>query len=306
MLAPKISLDQWRALAAVVDEGGYAQAAAALFKSQSAVTYAVQKLEAVLGVKVFEVQGRKAVLTPTGTLLYRRACALIAEAAALEQAAARLAAGWEAEIRLAVDVVFPHDVLFDALARFGEDSPHTRIEVIESVLGGTTEALIEGRVDLALGAQIPQGFLGEPLLPLTFEPVAHPAHPLHQLGRAVTLDDLRAHRQLVIRDSGSDREASPLALEARQRWTVSNMSTAIRAVANGHGYGWYPCDKIREEIDAGWLKPLNMGTAGSQHSMLYLIFADRDAGGPGVQKLAGRLREAVAQFSATNQKSGHK
>jgi hypothetical protein len=49
-VAPHISLEQWRALIAVVDGGGYAQAAAAIHKSQSAVTYAVQKLEAILGV----------------------------------------------------------------------------------------------------------------------------------------------------------------------------------------------------------------------------------------------------------------
>ena len=42
--APTISLDQWRALIAVVDAGGYAQAAEVLHKSQSAVTYAVQKI----------------------------------------------------------------------------------------------------------------------------------------------------------------------------------------------------------------------------------------------------------------------
>ena len=73
MSNPRISLEQWRSLLAVVDAGGYAQAASALHKSQSAVTYAVQKIEALLGVKVFEVVGRKAHLTPTGQVLYRRA-----------------------------------------------------------------------------------------------------------------------------------------------------------------------------------------------------------------------------------------
>ncbi len=80
---PKISLEQWRALLAVVDTGGYAQAAAALHKSQSAVTYAVQKMESLLGVKIFEVIGRKARLTATGEVLYRRARSLLDEAGAL-------------------------------------------------------------------------------------------------------------------------------------------------------------------------------------------------------------------------------
>ena len=77
---PHISLEQWRSLMAVVDAGGYAQAAAALHKSQSAVTYAVQKIESQLGVKVFAIEGRKAALTPTGQMLYRRAVALVGEA----------------------------------------------------------------------------------------------------------------------------------------------------------------------------------------------------------------------------------
>ena len=59
-----ISLEQWRALVAVVDAGGYARAADALNKTQSSVTYAVQKLESRLGVKAFEISGRRARLTP--------------------------------------------------------------------------------------------------------------------------------------------------------------------------------------------------------------------------------------------------
>ena len=106
---PHIALDQWRALIAVVDSGGYAQAADALHKSQSSVTYAVQKIESVLGVSAFEIQGRKAVLTSTGHMLYRRALALVGEAGDLELAARKLSAGWEAEIGLAVEVLYPPD-----------------------------------------------------------------------------------------------------------------------------------------------------------------------------------------------------
>ena len=63
---PRITLEQWRALQAVVEEGGYAQAAEALHKSQSTVTYAVQQIQKLLDVQVFEIRGRKAVLTDGG------------------------------------------------------------------------------------------------------------------------------------------------------------------------------------------------------------------------------------------------
>src|ERR1700674_4511201 len=86
---PSISLEQWRALVAVVDEGGYASAAESIHKSQSSVTYAVQQIEKLLGVKVFQLKGRKAMLTPAGQMLYLRARVLLDEAASLEGAAHR-------------------------------------------------------------------------------------------------------------------------------------------------------------------------------------------------------------------------
>ena len=163
---PHISLEQWRALIAVVDAGGYAQAAEILHKSQSAVTYAVQKLEAVLGVKAFEIRGRKAVLTPTGQLLYRRAHSLLDEAGGLEKAARSLAAGWEPEIRIAVEVLFPTWLILDCLHRFGAEAPDTRIELIESVISGTQEALLTGQANLAITNSIPPGFTGDHLIRL--------------------------------------------------------------------------------------------------------------------------------------------
>ena len=102
---PRISLEQWRSLVAVVDAGGYAQAAERLHKSQSAVTHAVQKLQSLLGVQAFRIEGRRAVLTDTGQLLYRRGRALLEEAEHAENAARTLSAGWEAEIRVAAELI---------------------------------------------------------------------------------------------------------------------------------------------------------------------------------------------------------
>src|SRR5258708_29204245 len=111
---PRISLEQWRALQAVVEEGGYAQAAEALHKSQSTVTYAVQQIQKLLGVQVFEIRGRKAVLTDGGKVLYRRARTLLEEAAQLERGAAEMAKDWQPETRLAVEQAFPTGLLLPA------------------------------------------------------------------------------------------------------------------------------------------------------------------------------------------------
>jgi DNA-binding transcriptional LysR family regulator len=294
-MQPRITLDQWAALVAVVEAGGYAPAAERLHRTQSTVTYTIKKLEDLLGVKAFELRGRKAVLTPAGEVLYRRGKALVDEAARVERAAVDLARGWEPEIRLAVDIVFPTWLLLECLAEFGKERPETRIELIESVLGGTEEALAEGRVDLAIGGLIPGGFLGDPLMQVRFICAAAPAHPLHQLGRTLTLDDLRQHRHLVVRDSGAQRSRSGGAWLNEQRWTVSHKATSIRAACMGLGYAWYPEENIRDELRSGALRPLPLAEGSERYVTLYLILADAGTAGPGAHRLTEILRTRVAE-----------
>src|SRR5689334_18426812 len=291
-MEPRVTLEQWQALVAVVDAGSYAKASEKLHKSQSSVTYAVQKLQSQLGVKAFEIAGRKAKLTPTGEQLYRRARVLLEEAGNVENAAKSLSAGWEAEIRLVAEALFPGWLLFKCLERFGLESPHTRIELVEAVMAGSTEPLLKGTADLAITNEIPPGFEGEALIRSPMILVAHPEHPLHKLGRPVTLRDLRAHRQILVRENDTLRATPPL-IEATQRWTVSNLSSSIVAVGMGMGYARFPEDKIRGELHSGSLKPLPT-RGGTIERTLYLVYSDRDNLGPGTRRLAEIIRQDTA------------
>ena len=159
----KPSLDQWRMLAAVVDCGGFAAAAEALGKSQSAISYGVQRLQELLGIALLTTQGRRAVLTPDGEVLLRRARHLLDEATSLQRLAGNLIRGNEPLLRLAIDVIFPDECLFEALASFSAAYPDTRIELLETVLSGASEALLRRDVDLVVTGRVPPGYLGEPL-----------------------------------------------------------------------------------------------------------------------------------------------
>lgn len=286
---PRISLDQWRTLVAVVDAGGYARAAERLNKGQSTVTYAIKKLESVLGVEAFVIKGRRAVLTPTGELLYQRAQSLLESAERLERAARCVSAGWEAQIRISADVIFPVWLLLECFAQFGETSAHTHIELVESVMGGTVEELNSGRADIAICPDIPQGFHGEPLLQLRFLPVASVNHPIHQQSTPVTPDDLLQHRHLFVRETDSERSGRTTH-PGEQRWTVSNMSTSIGAVCRGYGYAWFPEHKIRDELRRGELKPIPLTVGRERFATMYLVVAQPDVAGPGVQELCKIIR----------------
>ncbi|TCT22142.1 LysR family transcriptional regulator [Thiobaca trueperi] len=291
---PRTTLEQWATLQAVVDHGGFERAAEALSRSQSAVSYSLKRLQEQLPVAVLVPQGRRTQLTDPGAVLLQRARLMLDEARRLEQLAATLAQGWETEVRLAVEIVMPPDPLLGALARFSAQAPQTRVQMMETVLSGTGEALLQQQADLAITGLVPPGFLGDPLVRVDFIAVARSDHPLHRLGRTLTLEDLRAHRQVVIRDTGRFRQLDSGWLDADERWTVSHLLTAIAIIKRGLAFAWMPRPHIQAELESGELRPLPLEQGAIRPETLYLVYADPVGAGPATRAL-GRLLAAESQ-----------
>jgi DNA-binding transcriptional LysR family regulator len=108
----------------------------------------------------------------------------------------------------------------------------------------------------------------------------------------LTLQDLRKHRHLIIRDTGSQRRSGSW-LGAERSWTVSQKATSIHAAVMGAGFAWFPEETVRGEMERGELKPLPLREGGERWAELYLVFADRDYAGPGARRLAEIIREFV-------------
>lgn len=294
----KVSLDQWCALIAVIEGGGYAKAAEILGKSQSTVSYAISQLEQALNVALFRLEGRKAKATPAGLALYQKAKHLIAEAQSLEGAAERLGQKIEPEVSLAADLLVPNEQWLACLEAFSDAYPNTRVDVLESALSGTEDALVQKQVDLAVIARVPAGFLGRLLCTINMYCVAAPEHPLHHLGRAVTQEDLRHYRQLIVRDTGVHRRYSSGWLEAEQRWTFAHTATSLKAVKQGLGFAWLPEGYIQKDLESGSLKPLPVTAGGERQLSLYLVFSDQDIAGPATRALAEILMAKLGAQSA--------
>ena len=292
----KVTLEQWRALLAVIDAGGYAKAAELLNKSQSAVSYAISQLETALGVKVFQLQGRKAVASPAGELLYRRAKQLLEQAERLEKSAGCLSIHVEPLVKIAADIIIPTTCVLQCLAIFAQDFPDTRVEIFESVLSGTEDALLQRQVDLAIGGRVPMGFMGEKLVTVTMRGVSSANHPLQLLGRPINDEDMRQHRQIIVRDSGQYRRRTEGWQEADQRWTVSHIKTSLDAIRMGLGYAWLPDAYTHEDIPAGRLKYLPVEVGSVREVTTYLTFADRDFAGPATKHLAEILKKYLPEL----------
>lgn len=292
----KTTLEQWRMLQAVVEHGGFAQAAEAIHKSQSTINHAVHKLQDRLGLPLLEVVGRKAQLTAAGGLMLRRAELLLDQAGQLEDIAASLARGTEAEIRVAVDEVYPYAYLAESLQALSTEYPNTRVQLQETVLSGGPELLQAGQVELLVAGSVPPGFLGEPLLRAEFIAVAHCDHPLLQVSRQLELPDLQQHRQVVIRDSGARRQDSGW-LGAEQRWTVTHVATSLDMILRGMAFAWLPASRAQPYLDSGELAELPLAQGARRYAELYLTYADRDLAGPAILRLGELLTEACKEYS---------
>jgi DNA-binding transcriptional LysR family regulator len=276
----KTSLEQWGILASIVDEGGFAQAAAALNKSQSAVSYGVARLQEALDVPLLEVDGRRAVLTAHGKTLLKRARPLLRDLDTLEKLARTLKQGWEPDLKLVVDVAFPRERLLNIVAELQELCPNTELQVSDAVLSGAEEAIVEQRADVVVTTRLPADYLGELLMNITFTAVASPKHPLVELGRSLTAEDLVRHVQVVVRDSGTKHPRDEGWLGAERRCTVTSMEASLATVKAGLGYAWLPEHLTAEAVRQGSLRLLPLVSGGSRAVPLNLVLVRPEIAGP--------------------------
>lgn len=286
MNLPRTTVEQWAVLAAVVDEGGFAQAASALNRSQSAISYSVARLQESLDLALLVVEGRKSVLTPHGQTLLARGRALLKELDTLEALARSLKQGWESELKLIVDAAFPRARLLEIVAELQSSCPSTQIQLADVVLSGAEQAITEGSADLVVTSRVPPGYLSDWLLDVNFIAVARADHPLLKIGRELTTDDLTHHVQAVVRDSGTSHPRDEGWLGAPRRFTVSSMDASLATILAGLAYAWLPEHMLAEPLRSGALRRLPLVSGASRIASLHIVLVHANVLGPAARAAA--------------------
>lgn len=286
----KTTLEQWRMLKAVVEHGGFAKAAEAIHKSQSSINTAVHKLQQMLGVQLLRVEGRRTLLTEEGALLLRRSEFVLDEINRIESIAESLVQGEETLLKVAVDAIFPYSRLYTAFQDISARYPHIRIELIETILSGSDELLKNGEVSIAISSFSPKQLPTKLLSTVKFYAVATPQHALFLEPSPLNYEQLKSHRQIVVRDSAIIEKKDSGWLGAEQRWTVTTMDTSINLICEGFGYAWLPETKISQHLKDGRLKKLPLEEGLVRSTDLYLVIADEDRLGPVAKQLIESLR----------------
>lgn len=291
-----VSLKQWRILHAVIDCGGYAEAAKSLHLSQSTISYTISKLQDQLGVPILKIEGRKAILTNVGRALLNRSRQVLKEAIELENYAKNLGRGWGEEVQLVFDHNFPTQLLMHALNRFAEIGGGAgNVRLREVPVLQAEEVLRDQNVDIVVSERVPLGFLGEPLVEVEYIAVAHPEHPLFKLGRDITPSDLAQQVQIEIgvpsEGGGSGWKGSTRYM---RRWVLSSFDTVVAAVRERHGYAWLPEPRVRKWLEGGELARLPLAEKCNRKTVLYLVHGHRWAATTAASRFAEVLRGAAS------------
>jgi DNA-binding transcriptional LysR family regulator len=296
-----LSLDQFTVFGAVVDEGSFAAAARRLNRAQSAVTYAVQKLEDQSGTPLFDRSAYRAVLTDAGKELLPRVRRILAEVETYRLHARQMVMGVEQELRLAVHPYTSTHLLAEALRDFHAAFPTVRIVAALSTKRAAIASLADGTSDLAMifEATPPgEGFNRLPCAMLELGAVASPQHLLAQTRGLIAHEVLREHMQLVIYEGLTHEEESTVrgyGIDSAEIWRVVNFAILRSLLVSGVGWGVVPLSWVSDDLAAGRLAILNIERmAGPKRALIFplvVVHATHRALGPAGRWLFQKFAE---------------
>ena len=167
-----MELRQLEAFVAVATELHFGRAADRLHMATPTLSELIRRLERELGTPLLTRTTRRVAMTSAGAELLARSKVILDEVAAADAAVRRVAAGEAGTVRLGITppvapVLAPH-----LISQFTTEAPHVTVNLQRMWLPAMTDALISGRIDVAITCGLipaPEGianevFCAEPLL----------------------------------------------------------------------------------------------------------------------------------------------
>jgi DNA-binding transcriptional LysR family regulator len=251
-----LSSDQVITFLAVLDHGGFSGAAKVLHRTQSSVTYAIQKLETDLGIVLFDRTVRRLTLTAQGRTLHPIARRLAREVETMQRAAEGLARGVESKILLVVEAVFPESQLLSALAGLHRRSPAVPVRVTVESVHACAESILHGGCTLGIIGPVAERYTELSSLPIgAIEriPVVAPGHPLARMAADVPEAPFSEHLQIVLSSRSNQARQQRFKLPASVVWRVNDMGLKRAALLAGLGWGRLPGHLAKPELASGRL-----------------------------------------------------
>lgn len=236
-----LNLARLRTFCEVADASSYTVAAARLFRTQPAVSKQVAELEAELGLRLFERQGRNIRLTPPGVTLYERARRLLEEAAEFEAKASALARGEQGALRIGAHTLLFRQTLPRLLTAYAKDWSTIDVSIVEDSAERLAMRVESRELDFAFARYMSSDTLmARRLFPMYVVVVVGLEHRFAQ-SESVDVSELAGEALLLMpRDSGSrillDQACQAEGIRLRNAKMETNSPEGlVNMAAAGHG-----------------------------------------------------------------------
>jgi LysR family hydrogen peroxide-inducible transcriptional activator len=299
-LAPlPLSLRQMQYVVAVADALSFGRAAALCRVAQPSLSQQVALVEESLGVRLFERDRRRVVVTAAGRLVVTQARAVLVGAEEMVEAARRLADPLSGTLRLGlIPTVGPY-LLPEVAPRLRQDFPRLVFVWVEEKTPVLVERLSRAELDgaiLALEAEV--GDPGRVVLgkdPFLF--AAAPGHPLSRSTRPLHADKLEGEQVLLLDDGHCFREQAMAyctrAGAQESAYRATSLATLVQMAAGGSGVTLLPGLAVSLENRHGALT-VRPFSSPAPYRTLALVWRRGTAVEAALKAVGASLREAYA------------
>jgi DNA-binding transcriptional LysR family regulator len=278
----RLTLRQLQIFAAVAHTGSTTAASAELALSQSATSAAVNELERLLSLQLFDRVGRRLLLNDNGRALLPRALALLDGAAGIEQMA-RDGSAQRQSLRIGASTTIGSHVLPRLLAGFMGGQPASAAAWRSQVVIGNTAAICDAVAAFELDVGLIEGPCHQAVLSVSAwlqDELVIVAAPSAEAPGRWSARDLQEQVWLLREPGSGTREATDQALlphlHSYRRSVEMGSSEAIKhAAAAGLGIACLSAWAVDAAIQAGQLQRLETSLPRLQRQCYVVLHRDK-------------------------------
>ena len=239
-------LQQLQAFVAVAERGSFRAGADHIHLSAPALSRRIDKLETILGARLFNRSTRDVELTPLGRVFLDRARAALDDLESAMLGISDIAASRSGRVTV---VCVPSAAIYflpSVVGSFSERYPLIRIRVIDEAAGPVLASVVSGESDFGIsfmGSQVP----GVEFDPIHTDPFVLAMPRTHVLAkrRSLAWPDLQSERLIAVARSSGNRQLLDDALakagiDPTYRFEVSHIATLLGMVDAGLGLAAVP------------------------------------------------------------------
>src|SRR5215204_1417206 len=272
-----------RLLVEVERRGSISAAAEVCAVSQPSATKQLKTLEAAIGEKLVERNGRASRLTEAGEIVAAHGARVLDTLQGLEEELEALRGAEAGTLALAASTTPGAYVMPAILQCFADRHPGVTVDIAVGSSAWVADRVAKREFALGIAGEVelPSGVAAEPFLDDELVGIVAPGRIKLRRGRASVAD--LARWTLLVRESGSstqsvaERSLAHAGYRAANRWELESNEAIKRSVAAGLGIAFVSKLVVAGEVERGEVESFRVEGIGPIRRAIYLLRAgDRD------------------------------